>query len=344
MESVARQDCPEWTSQDLENVEKLQWNLAICGCILASWGILANALSAHIFINRSASNTFNSLLILLTIADALFLIFSIMTFCRLAFTTGFVLDQILAVIYPYFVHPCKGISLTCSTYATVAMALERYLGTHHPLKHSTERNKKRWPVIAAVSSVGVNLPRFFEVELKETKDGYQVAASDLRRDETYSYYAAWFFSVVNTVGPFLILCFTNIKIYLFLKSYSQDTGIGRASQTTRGQDSGARSRTMVLLGIVLVFLTCNALRVVLNMHEITAMHKWMSCQAAGFYVIPYWTIMCADVSEFMLVVNSSVNFFIYTCFNRTFRTSVAKICSRRSGAAPVSSSKLTAIS
>lgn len=323
MEHVTRSDCPEWTPQDIENMENFQWNLAICGCITATWGILANAVSGHIFINKSASSTFNSLLILLTIADSLFLILSIISFCRRTFAVGFVLDQILVMIYP-FVHPCRGISFTCSTYATVAMALERYLGTHYPLEHSTERNKRKWPVIAVVMAVGVNLPKFFELELREMEGGYQVVPTDLRSDEAYLYYVAWFRSVVSTVGPFLILSFMNIKIYLFLKSYSRDTGICRSSQNTRGHES----RTMLLLGIVLLFLMCNALTPVLNMYELSAMHKWKSCQAMGIFGVPLWASMCANLSEYMLVVNSSANFFIYTCFNRTFRNSVTKICSK----------------
>ncbi len=186
--TVGPHDCPEWASEDMDNLRRFDWNVALGRLFIATWGILANAMSTYIFVRRSTSSSFNSLLILLTIADGLFLASSLMTVCLQFFSLGFILDQLLVIIFPYFVHPCRVTSLTCSTYATVAIAIERYLGIYHPLQHNTERNRKRWPVTTFVIAVAVNLPRFIEVKLSKMEHGYQVVPSDLRKNEAYSLY------------------------------------------------------------------------------------------------------------------------------------------------------------
>ncbi len=67
-------------------------------------------------------NSFNFLLIALICMDSGFIVFFVLDCFRKDF--GLASDAHL-VIFPYFLYPCISISMTCSVFMTVGIALER---------------------------------------------------------------------------------------------------------------------------------------------------------------------------------------------------------------------------
>jgi hypothetical protein len=61
-------------------------------------------------------------------------------------------------------------------------------------------------------------------------------------------------------------------------------------------------------------------------------HFRLSIRDPKCFHLPLWVVLLTSVSLILMIINSSVNFFIYCVFNSTFRNIVAAnsrdICSR----------------
>ena len=79
------------------------------------------------------------------------------------------------------------------------------------------------------------------------------------------------------------------------------------------------------LGIVLTFILCHSLRILLNIedlatHNATFQDLNNSCR----YGHPFWVLISHPISETLLKLNSTVNFFIYCAFNDRFRKAISE--------------------
>ena len=71
-----------------------------------------------------------------------------------------------------------------------------------------------------------------------------------------------------------------------------------------------------------MFLLCHLLRVVLNIQE-SAYFEWKFDQIdMGCPGVRFWAMILVPFSEFMLLANSSANFFIYYLFQNDFRNEI----------------------
>ena len=81
-----------------------------------------------------------------------------------------------------------------------------------------------------------------------------------------------------------------------------------------------RNQTIILFAIVCIFVICHILRIILSIedfviHNTTFSNLNNKCK----YGHPYWVFISIPISEILLKLNSSVNFFIYCAFNKAFR-------------------------
>jgi len=96
-----------------------------------------------------------------------------------------------------------------------------------------------------------------------------------------------------------------------------------AASTASPPSSGERSLAVVLLGIVLVFLVCHGPRFVQTFNEATIIDNILRCAKRKLVPNhPSWLHVMAPISDFLLVVNSSVNFIIYCAVGSRFRNAV----------------------
>ena len=75
----------------------------------------------------------------------------------------------------------------------------------------------------------------------------------------------------------------------------------------------------VLIGIVIVFVFCHFLRLMINFYETIVFRNALACEMAGKNDFPLWGFMSITCSEFLLVLNSSLNIVIYCFINGNFR-------------------------
>ena len=134
----------------------------------------------------------------------------------------------------------------------------------------------------------------------------------------HPYYSIFYINVarllVQGIIPFGLLAYYNYNIYRQLKLVSN------LSQDNRTRDSRYKQETdlaRVLIVIVIAFVSCHALRIVLNFHEAVLVTNILECTSAGKLGVSMWVLIMNNFSELMLVINSSVNVIIYCCLNKS---------------------------
>ena len=89
----------------------------------------------------------------------------------------------------------------------------------------------------------------------------------------------------------------------------------------------------IFLFIILSFVLCHLPRVALDVHEIATLGHYNKCRAAKIpHVFPAWSFVAINISHFCLVLNATMNMFIYcsmsTQFREEFRNALYKFKAR----------------
>jgi hypothetical protein len=239
------------------------------------------------------------------------------------------------------------------------LALERYNAFKRPLSnrknslgglHTLQRyflcNWRRvlkyvGPIIIFATLFYV--PKWFELRLEKQKDMnmtyddysvqiYNVKLTELRKNNQYS---LWYLNVANplitALLPVLALAYLNINIYLEFKKYlrrqpsfaglTMTLGIADRNIQRRIQkrEKELVQQTMVLFGIVVLFVLFHVLRIILNIEELDSLYHARHAKEMGCQWLQFWTLIASPISDSLLQINSSINFFIYCVFNKSFR-------------------------
>lgn len=275
-------------------------------------GILGNIASIKVLSHKQMRSSVNFILIALAFCDLLLIVTSIMLF---ALTTVYPYNGMLKaynfVIFPFVAvaaYPLGIMTQTISIYMTFLISLERFIAVCHPLKARgmcTQARTKICIYIVVLLSIVYNIPKFFEVELKHGKDDdygefYYVSASDLRRNRLYiTIYIHWLYFIFMNFIPLSGITYFNIMIYRQVRIVNRL----RIKLTTKERQD--IKLTTMLFCVVITFLTCNFLAVFTNIWE-------------TFYGIH--SDRLTKLSNFLVTINSSVNFIIYVVLVKKFRT------------------------
>ena len=160
------------------------------------------------------------------------------------------------------------------------------------------------------------------------------APTDFRSSKDF---VLWYVNVANFVVtgviPFLCLVVFNWKIITKIRHLSKERNIldiiGTVSSSNGNQRKNQKvqegRRAVIMFVIVIAFLFLHSLRSILNIEEIwsyeerektmeTAKHIGKMCRGDQF-----WYVMATVYSHLLLVLNSSINFFVYCLFGKQFR-------------------------
>ena len=163
--------------------------------------------------------------------------------------------------------------------------------------------------------------------------------TNTRLDEDY---VIWYVNVarllVQGIIPFISLSFLNYRIYwvmkrranminrpLVSKNPSSQPHVTGAQLTAQQKKANEAQQAVVLFVIVLLFFLCHALRFVINIHELFNLNALK--QAIGDPTndcFSYVAFTSVSVSNCLMTLNASVNFFIYAFTSSTFREVVKK--------------------
>ena len=144
-----------------------------------------------------------------------------------------------------------------------------------------------------------------------------VEGTELRFDYHYSmYYNCLGRLIVLGVVPFILLAYFNYTIYIGMKL---PTNLGQQADVREKRRMQESELVVVLVGIVVVFICSNIVRISLNMYETIALDKIMLNREKCEHYIPTWFYIAQAVNDLFLVMNSSANMIIYCCLNSKFR-------------------------
>uniref|UniRef100_A0A915D8H5 UMP-CMP kinase n=1 Tax=Ditylenchus dipsaci TaxID=166011 RepID=A0A915D8H5_9BILA len=152
-----------------------------------------------------------------------------------------------------------------------------------------------------------NIPHFFEIHAIECVDArhggilsLQICPTELRLDPLYyTVYYTYMYTTFMAVGPLLLLVVLNIFVVINVirKGASED------------------SDTISLILVVFLFIFCNFNALLLNFLELTLYEQ-----------LKHIIVYLVDMSNLLVVINCTANFFVYLIFGNSFRRSLKKIC------------------
>lgn len=111
----------------------------------------------------------------------------------------------------------------------------------------------------------------------------------------------------------------------------------RTRRTLKGTGSSSHyfqkkreKSTIILVLIVVIFIACHSYRLALKVYEFAhpennTMEHFERCRKQGRFHIPVVFYVLVSIHHIFLVLNSSINFIIYCCVGKDFRSKVAKL-------------------
>ena len=149
--------------------------------VVCCFGVIGNSISITLLLSKQLRNSFNKLLAILAVFDLTYLI--TMTLDSLG-NLGLE-SSLQKLMFPYFLYPLNSISLMCSIYMTLIVALERYMAVYNPLDYNRRQQdstSQRYHLINYVpplilAALLFNLTKFFE-----SKVVYYTVGNDTRVD------------------------------------------------------------------------------------------------------------------------------------------------------------------
>ena len=243
------------------------------------------------------------------------------------------------------------IILSLQRYRTIAKPLDMLIRNQHANK-TTWIQTFKFTVPVIVISIIYMIPEFFEFSIlrHDLEDGNNstnisltvisdkivsddsnyiltLQPSDLRWSETYVLIYMNIGNIIITgIIPVLMLAYFNFYVYQGMKNFLKRRWERRNVEHEIDSQHNAEIRnqlnqTIILFAIVLIFIVTNILRISLNisdliLHDTTKRLYDDNCT----YGLPYWHMIAIPISQILMDLNSSVNFFVYCAFNQSFRS------------------------
>eukprot|EP00095_Tigriopus_kingsejongensis_P009500 maker-scaffold1595_size34508-snap-gene-0.9 protein:Tk09500 transcript:maker-scaffold1595_size34508-snap-gene-0.9-mRNA-1 annotation:"mitogen-activated protein kinase kinase kinase 1-like" len=338
--------CSGATDEELELYYMINWwTEGVLQVLISVVGICGNFVSMWIMSSGRMQSVFNRLLIFLALFDNLYLILSILDSIRHEHGTLNIHYHLFANV----LYPMHNASLTCSIYMTVVLAFERYLAVAHPVSyHLSVNDGRQWARITryvlpvVIFSTLFNIPKFFELRAEEveshsslelsngtwfnqTHSTVRIQPTRLRLDQDYIfYYQNNARLLITGIIPFLALLGLNYGIY---EAVARRKHIFGGLQSSRGggnsivqQHAAEENRqALMLFAIVIFFLLFNIPRNFLSLNEFISLKQVKEDYLRGCKGLALWILLVGTLSHFFLVVNSSMNFFLYCGMSKSFR-------------------------
>ena len=242
-------------------------------------GILGNLWAGGVLITTNTKSTFTQSLKALVAVDLLLVISMVVESQKLENNID---NQIFIFLIPYCWNPFKNTALTFQTFLIMSISAERFLAVKKPIhykvnkvKNSTRLHFLTFILPALLLAFIFNIPKFLEIELvlienfnakaNLTEEVYDFNITSLRLNPDYIFFYIHLARLlVMGILPFISLLFINILIFKKVKTSSV---IMVYSLNMQRKQRKTRSRSIILMSIVVMYLTCNLPRVILNLTE-----------------------------------------------------------------------------
>jgi len=298
------------------------------------FGLAGNFLSIYILHHREVKlkKDFVDVLCMLATFDNLLLVTTFFLFSLPTLSVTWE-NQLFPYTSPYL-YPLTNTFMTASGYMTAAVAVNRYLDISGGVigGHAGKRlNGYLQATLVLALSAAINVPRWLEFEhgfkietinkidnqtgeiMEFNISTLNVGATSLRKDENYIRdYTLISSTVLIVILPTLIMLVSSYLIYRKMKANAKSMASFNASQD-QARKRRNRSITLVLVGIIALFLVCHTGEVAVSIYELTDV-----LDGDGRSEFPAWASALMQINHLLIVMNSSLNFVIY-CKDMVFR-------------------------
>ena len=170
-------NCSDQTlgDEDIKRYANIEWVLdGVVNIVICSIGIVANLLSIPVLLSKRITNVFYRTLAVLALFDTIFLVCDLLESIRRNHYLPHYCEETPfhqtthMFLFPRFLRPLQNIAMVASIYATIVVALGRYLAVAKPISTMVNSGKGNWKTVlvylipVVIFSVIFKLPIFFE--------------------------------------------------------------------------------------------------------------------------------------------------------------------------------------
>lgn len=206
------------------------------------------------------------------------------------------------------IFPIAAIFQTSSVYFCVAAAVDCFLHVCRPRCFrnipSDPKKAKTLCIIIFILCIFYNIPHYYELEKVECLDNFgfesaQICPTAFRSNLLYyTIYYTYMYTIFLAVAPLLLLIILNICVVYTVLS--------------KGPSDGEEDDTVSLILVVFFFIFCNFTALLVNFLEMVVPD-------------PNILVYLVDMSNLLVVVNGTANFFCYLTFGASFRRTLKKV-------------------
>ena len=303
-------------------------NTLILGVIIVV-GIIGNCLTFVVFWKGNFKSSTSFLFLSLSIIDSAFLIavfpeYSVRAFVAYSgWMQGFSSVTPFLTVYGNFIITT---TKTATIWVTVLVAVNRYIIVCRPLRASrwcTTSKVKIQLAVLLVLAVVINIPALVQCRIKyysrDNGTSYTATVDYGVIDRWrlfYNVYHAVLNFVLWTGVPLCILTLLTIRLITAMKAHRR---MQLEMHSLHNQPDN--NMTYALVMVVIMFIICHVPNVVLEI-------VWLVVPSEVFYGDEVWVIV-GQMSRVLMILNSAVNFIIYTLANKRFREVLIKTICRR---------------
>lgn len=280
------------------------------------FGLCGNGLSILVLSLKKMRTPTNIYLISLAVSDSIKLINDFLYFVSilcLNLDPDHLGRAVYATLYPY-AHYFFNMSVFCTAWITVSVAIERYILVCHPARAKVMCNFNRAKltcvavfILTAVLTIPHAL-RYKTISVYnscEEKDILEVIVSPLWKNKAFVITYTWLHNSLRTLVPIIIVSALN---YFIVKSLRE------TRKRRKNKRNSLHRITVMLISVIIVFVICITPDAI-----ISTIFRY------GYYEANYLVRAIREVTDLLLLLNSATNFILYCIFNSVFRQNFAAL-------------------
>lgn len=292
-----------------------------CLCLVGLFGNLVS-----VIVLRKDKERKDALVLLqaLAVADTMYLITAV-----IRYPFKYLLpDKLSYQKMQLIVYPLLKTSQTIAIWMVLLVTVERYTHVCKPLCSSKVfKGSKRFILAGMIFILGFiyNCPRFFDSCIRTFYDVCtdMTISTMLYRPQFnnmlyYDIYKCAMYLVFLYIGPLTMLLCLNFRLIQAIRHSKR-----RQRHMSPTNDDGEYNATLVLIIVVVVFIICETPELILQ--SLSFIDRYTNDK-----LLSKGVMSMNIVSEVLMVLNSSTNFFIYCAFGRRFRWVMKQTFSYRS--------------
>ena len=300
------------------------WINGVFTNIVVILGLIGNLLTIVVLTRQAMHSSTNIYLCALAVWDSVVLV------CT-ALLTGLqavpALEYYKYHVYAYvvsYMYPVALIAQTATIWLTVSFTVERYIAVCHPLKAASMCTISRAKIVIIGVSLGstlYNIPRWFEYRPEVFVDSAHNNQTIIRFGKTAfmnsefyrQTYFSWLYVPIMCIVPLLVLLVLNAFLILAVRqSMKQRQNMQGVKDVKESRENNV---TIMLVTVVIVFIICQVPALVYNI-AFAVDYEYVETD--------YSYSILSQFRNFLVCLNSAVNFILYCALGQRFRVTFLK--------------------